>query len=113
MAGAERKILLTGYASDIAAITERIAGDVVLVDENASGNDLPATADVVVFALSRDACYSSQLKSVCVYVFDHVRAANRYLLPIGDVDLSALAYPEIAHLPRVTQEDLARYFPNR
>ena len=106
MAGSQRKILLTGYAADIAAIAERIACDVALVDENAAAADVPKAADVVVFALSRDACYSSQVKSISVYVYDHVRAAKKSLLAIGDVDLAELAYPEIAHLPRVTLQDL-------
>jgi hypothetical protein len=104
-------IVVTGNASDIAAVAERMAAqpvDVVLVDENASGTDVRKSADLVVFALSRDGCYSSQLKSVCLYVHDHVRATEKCLLPVGDVDLTTLAYPEIAHLPQVTQQDLVR-----
>jgi hypothetical protein len=104
-----KTVVLTAFAEDRGAIAPRIAkpfAEVVWLDEEASANEVPKTADIVVFVLSAAACYSTQLKSIVAYVHDHVRAAERYLLTTEDFDISRLVFPEIKNLPRMTFGEL-------
>ena len=101
-----RKIVLAGYASDLAKIAPLFDAETISVDEDGFDRELPSVADVVVFALSRGACYSTQLHIVSVRVHDHVAAPHKYVLAVDDADLSDLVFPEIAALPRATLDEI-------
>jgi hypothetical protein len=111
------KIILTGYANDLDDLTKLIAPssmDIIRIDENALGPsgqaavDVPPVADVTVFVLSIDACYSTRLRGIFVYVYDHVSAPRKYLLALEQMDLSKLTFPEIAHLPAISITELKK-----
>ncbi len=106
-----KRILLAGYANDLAEVVPKIAvpsADITLVDEKASDVDVSKAADIVVFVISMDTFYSSQLHSIFVYVHDRVLARQEYLLGIENIDLSKAAFPEIARLPQISIRDLKR-----
>jgi hypothetical protein len=103
-----KKLLLTGYASDLASVVPLLTtrADTILVDEKGFETDLPETADVVVFALSLGGTYSTQLRIVCNRVFYGVSAKWRFLLPVGDVDLDERRFPEFGKVPKISIAEL-------
>ena len=104
-----RKILLTGYASDLAKVVPQLGAqpaDTIVVNEDGLEGDVPEAADVVVFVLSRGSSYSTQVRIVCGHVFYRVSAREKFLLATGEMDASKLAFPEIAHLPTTTIAEL-------
>ena len=105
------KLLLAGYASDLAMVTPLLAvprADTTVVDEDGFETELPEAVDVVVFALSLGATSSTPLRIVCDRIHHRVAARQKYLLPVGDVDLDARRFPEFADLPKTTITDLNR-----
>lgn len=102
-------VILAGWSDDLAVIAPLLTNDrttIVLVDERGYGAELPTTADVVVFALSRGATYSTQLRIVCNRIFYRVSTKRRFLLPVGDVDLDVRGFPEFDGVPRTTLAEL-------
>jgi hypothetical protein len=100
-----KKLVLTGYASDLATVLPALtvrAADTFVMDENSFEKAFPKHADVVVFALSHGATYSTQLRLVCNRVYARVSAPRKYLLPVGDVDLDERRFPEFIELPTIT-----------
>ncbi len=105
-----KRILLAGYAGDLAAIVPMIrpgSTDVVLVTEEASDDDIPKAVDVVVFVASLDTCYSTRMHSLFVHVYDRVSAPQRYVLAVGNFDLAKFVFPEMRGLPRISTGELA------
>ena len=114
------KIVLTGYVDDLNNLVPQIAAppiDMFLVDQNALGSrgeattKLPYIADVVIFVLSINSCYSTRFRALFVYVYDSISSPYKYLMLVGDVDLN-LIYPEIIHLPKISIKEINKLLEN-
>lgn len=110
--GRRKRVLLTGDATDLEKVRPRIeasGADVMVVNEEGLEGPVPDSADVVVFVLSREASYSTQLRIVCGHVFYRVSALEKLLLAVGEEeDAARLAFPEIRHLPATKLAELDR-----
>jgi hypothetical protein len=110
------KILLTGFADDLEKVAlelNEISTDIKHVTETAENTDLPKATDVVIYVLSGDTGYSSQLRLVFFDVHNLVLSSEEFLLPIEDVDLNKSVFPEISKLPRISISNLKRKLGNR
>jgi hypothetical protein len=109
-------ILLTGFANDLAAVVSRLDStkiDVKLVNEEATADDVPEAADLVLYVLSRDTGYSSQLRGVFTYVQSRALSPQEYLLPIENIHPEYGVFPELSHLRQISISDLVGKLKHR
>ena len=103
--GPRSTVLLVGFEADIqglASLLSATTADFALLTENATETDIPKAADIVVYAMSEDTGFSSQLHSVFVYVHDRILTNEEYLVAVGNVDLKKASFPELSHLPQAS-----------
>lgn len=100
---AAHRVLLVGFKDDIQDLASLLStsADIALVTENANKKDIPLKADIVIYAMSEDTSFSTQLHGVFVYIHDLVLSKEEYILPVGNVDLKKGSFPEMSHLPQI------------
>jgi hypothetical protein len=104
------KLLLVGYGEDLALLLPRllsISPETLVLTEEASDHDIPTASGRIVFVMSLNTCYSTQMRSLVECVLDRVAAREKYLLLVGEFDADRFVFPEIRHLQRTSIEDLA------
>jgi hypothetical protein len=98
-------VLLVGFEEDIqglASLLSATTADFVLLTESATETNIPEAADIVVYAMSEDTGFSSQLHSVFVCVHDRILTNEEYLVAVGNVDLNRASFPELSRLPQAS-----------
>lgn len=104
------KLLVVGYGEDLAPLLPRVGSispEMLLLTEEASDDQIPNAADRIVFVMSLNTCYSTQMRSLVQCVVDRVSAPEKYVLLVGEFDADRFVFPEIRDLPRTSIEDLA------
>lgn len=104
-----QKIIITGFADDLAVVVSRLGSrsvETIQVTENATNEAVPKSADFIIYVMSKDSVYSTQLHSIFVYIHDQVVAGREYLLSVEDIDLREVAFPEVSHLPQISVIEL-------
>ena len=112
----DRTILLVGFSDDIhdlASLLRATSVNVALVNENATDAAIPKAVDLVLYVMSQDTGFSSQLHSRFVYIHDRVLKKAEYLMAIHNVDLDKIAFPELSHLPHITMNELRTLLNSR
>ena len=107
----QKTIVITGFAEDIrrvASMIENSSAEIIELSEKAKDQDIPRTANIVVYVMSQDTGVSTQLHSLFVCIHDRVVKAQEYLIPVEEVNLSKASFPELSALPKISTKDLKR-----
>ena len=108
----KQSILLIGFANDLEEVVSRLGltlNDVVSLTEetpDAEVTDVPKTLKLVVYVISSDTGVSTHLRSIFDWVYHEVPSTPQFLLPIGTINLTKTAFPEISHVPQISISDL-------
>ncbi len=105
-------IVLSGFADDLANLMSHLqpsAGNIVQVTENTPDADIPKKAEILVYVMSLDTGYSSQLHGVFAYLHHRITAVKEYLCAVEDIDLRRLAFPELSALPEISIQELNNF----
>lgn len=99
-------ILLAGYRDDVEIACAKLAGysgKIYRADENTI--EVPETWNgaIVAYIFSRDTGYSSQLRSIFVFLHDHLKARNELVL-LRERGVAATVFSELESLPRAALE---------
>ena len=102
------RIVIAGFADDVALVTADLAGgdDVLAISE--SGPDISELSGVsiAVYVFSSDTGYSSQLLSRFAWIHHHAVPKEEYLLGVGGVDVKRQVFDVLKHVPVVTVDTL-------
>ena len=109
-------VVLAGYSHDTSTVMSELGpvdAEIYLVKEDATAEDIPTVADLVLYIMSSDSGSSSQLYSVFTFIHDHVQISHEYLLAVGDVDIRTVAFPTIRAIAEISTSELrARLSPD-
>jgi|SRR6516162_5961737 hypothetical protein len=106
-----RIVLIAGFVDDVAKVVSLLnatCAELMQVTESATVENVPNAADTVLYAISKDTTYSTQLHSLFLYIHDRVQKKDEYLVGIDDSDVRQISFPEFSHLPWVSMSDLGK-----
>ena len=101
--------ILAGYRDDIESIASGLPeGSCFSVDEHTPDSCPLPRAKIAIYVFSADTGYSSQLLSWFTWIHSSVRAANEYVVVLGDAEVQKKVFHFARDLLVVSSEDARR-----